>query len=123
MSGAVSGALGATAGQNVVRGRLHELGLRGPPTGPRPSTLAHPAQLTRRQQEVLELMAEGLSNAEIAGRLYRATKTVDHHVSAVLSTLGVHSREEAAALAQDRGWLGGRSSPAGTRHGEGSPPE
>jgi DNA-binding NarL/FixJ family response regulator len=48
---------------------------------------------------VLTLLAQGLRNAQIAKRLFLSTKTVDHHVSAVLTKLGLASREEAVAVA------------------------
>lgn len=48
---------------------------------------------------MLPLLAEGLRNAEIAERLVVSPKTVDHHVSAILGTLGVRSRVEAVAEA------------------------
>jgi DNA-binding NarL/FixJ family response regulator len=51
--------------------------------------------------EVLELLAEGLSNREIASRLHLSTRTVDHHVSALLQKLGAGSRARAAALARE----------------------
>jgi DNA-binding NarL/FixJ family response regulator len=51
--------------------------------------------------EVLRLVAQGLSNAEIAARLHISPKTADHHVSAILAKLDVHSREEAATLAKN----------------------
>ena len=59
---------------------------------PRPeagATLHYPAGLTRRQVEMLALMSEGLNNGEIAERLFISKKTVEHHVSAILSKLGV----------------------------------
>jgi len=70
------------------------------PRGPRPTTRGNPFGLTARQLDILGLLAEDLTNAQIATRLYLSSKTVDHHVSAVLTKLGVHSREAAAAVAR-----------------------
>ncbi len=55
--------------------------------------------------DILALLGQGLSNAEIAGRLSISPKTVDHHVSAILAKMQVHSRLEAAALARQKHML------------------
>jgi DNA-binding CsgD family transcriptional regulator/tetratricopeptide (TPR) repeat protein len=101
--------LGAQPAATIVARRLRERGARGIPRGPRPATRANPANLTSREVEVLELVAEGLRNGEIANRLFLAEKTVDHHVSAILRKLDVRTRAQASAdavrlglVAQDR---------------------
>jgi DNA-binding CsgD family transcriptional regulator len=83
-----------------VAGRMRELGLRVP-AGPRGSTRANPAGLTARQLEVLALIADGLTNAEIAERLVVSPRTAEHHVAAVLTKLGASSRREAAQRAAE----------------------
>ena len=95
--------LGAQPVAALVRQRMQQQGMRGIPRGPRPSTRTNQAGLTTRQREVLLLMAEGLSNAEIANRLSTSLKTVDHHVSAVLAKLEVHSRAQAISTAYQLG--------------------
>jgi len=97
--------LGAGPAAEALRQRLRAAGVRGLSRGPRPSTKENPLGLTTRQMEVLALMAEGLSNAEIAERLFISPKTVDHHVSAILAKFDAHSRAEAVAQAQQRGIL------------------
>lgn len=98
--------LGAEPAAEWLRQQMRSAGIRGIPRGQRPATRAHPAGLTPRQVEVLHLLAEGLTNAGIADRLFISAKTADHHVAAILTKLGVHAREEAAALAREHGWIG-----------------
>jgi DNA-binding NarL/FixJ family response regulator len=95
--------LGAAPAAAQVRKRLRDRGVRAVPRGPRPATRALPHGLTPRQHEVLALIATGATNAQIAEKLVVSAKTVDHHVSAVLAKLGVGSRREAAAAAQELG--------------------
>ena len=88
--------LDATAVAHKVALRLRDLG-RPVPRGPRPSTRSNPRGLTEREQEIALLLAQGLSNAEIADRLVVSPKTVGHHVSAVLAKLAIRRRAEVAA--------------------------
>ena len=108
---ATATALGARPAAALVGRRLRELGVRDLPRGPRPATRGHPAGLTAREAEVLELLAEGRRNAEIAAQLVLSERTVHHHVSAVLRKLGARSRAEAVAKARE---LQNREAPAPT---------
>jgi ATP/maltotriose-dependent transcriptional regulator MalT len=89
--------VGARRSADEAAAMLRELG--GPiKPGPKRGT-----QLTRREEEVLEVLALGLSNAEIGERLFISPKTAEHHVGRILSKLGLRSRAEAAAYAARRG--------------------
>ncbi|MEZ0580704.1 AAA family ATPase [Nocardioides sp. MH1] len=93
--------LGCEPAAEKARRLLRDLTGTPSPRGPRRSTRAHPAGLTAREAEVLQLLAQGMTNAEIAERLVLSTRTVDHHVSAVLAKLGVGNRADAARRAAD----------------------
>ena len=93
-------ALGARPRAQMAARRLRELGARDVPRGPRASTRANPAGLTARELEVASLLADGLTNAAIADRLIVSAKTVDHHVSSVLTKLGVSSRRQVGDAAR-----------------------
>jgi DNA-binding CsgD family transcriptional regulator len=98
--------LGANPAGAQAIGRLRARGVHHVPAlrrGPRATTRAHPAGLTRREAEVLALVATGLRNAEIAERLYLTPKTVSHHLSAIYAKLGVETRIEAAHAASQLG--------------------
>jgi DNA-binding NarL/FixJ family response regulator len=85
--------LGAARDADAAAALLRELG-----TGGRAWPKGH-GKLTKRESEVLPLVAAGLSNADIAERLYISRRTVEHHVASILSKLGLKSRAEAAAYA------------------------
>jgi DNA-binding CsgD family transcriptional regulator len=95
--------LGAAPAADLVRRRLRASGARSVPSRPRASSSACPAGLTKRQVEILGLLEEGATNAEIARRLFISEKTAGHHVSAILAKLGVRTRGEAAAAARRLG--------------------
>src|SRR6266568_1576146 len=90
--------LGAPAVRHAVLRDRHARGL-AVPRGPRTASRANPAGLTAREAEVLQLLADGLSYAEVAERLVLSEKTVGHHVSAVLRKLGEPTRSRAVAAA------------------------
>lgn len=94
--------LRATTTADRLRAQLRELG-HDVRRGPSRTRLSNPAGLTNRQLDVVKLLAAGLTNQEIADRLYISPKTVDHHVSAILSRLGVADRGAAGAWAVAEG--------------------
>jgi DNA-binding CsgD family transcriptional regulator len=98
--------LGARPLATVVRRRLRALGVTRIPRGPRDETRVNPAGLTARQVDVLRLLSQGCTNAQIASQLVVSVRTVDSHVAAVLGKLGAASRREAAASAAELGVLG-----------------
>ncbi|MCB1997572.1 MAG: response regulator transcription factor, partial [Rhodoferax sp.] len=73
--------------------------------GPYRAAATHPWGFTAREAQVANLLADGLSNVQIADRLKRSVRTVDHHVSAILAKLAVQTRTQAVArlLAEGRG--------------------
>lgn len=82
-----------------VRHRLRSAGVRGLKRGPRASTQSHPAGLTSAEVEVLSQLGAGLRSKQIAARLHRSPRTVDHHLQAIFAKLGVATRAEAVAAA------------------------
>jgi DNA-binding CsgD family transcriptional regulator len=88
-------AAGASYERDIAAALLRNLGDESRPLA------THPVQeLTRREVEVLRLLGQGLTNAEIAGRLFISIKTAGNHVSNILMKLGLHNRSQAAALAR-----------------------
>ena len=107
---AAADALGAKALARQIR----ELGARarvdlepapsnGPPGAREPTTPGTPAGLSARERQVLELLAEGLTNRRIAKTLFITEKTVSAHVTHILEKLQVTNRSEAGAIARSHG--------------------
>lgn len=96
-------ALGTTTTAQRCRTALRERGVAPTARGRRASTRANPSGLTNRQLDVARLMARGLTNAELAQSLYISPKTADHHVSAVLTKLGLRTRREVVRRAVELG--------------------
>jgi DNA-binding CsgD family transcriptional regulator len=95
--------LGAGETASRARSELRARGVRGVRRGPRRATQENKAGLTRREMDVLLLMQQGRSNADIARQLSTAVKTIDHHVSSILAKLKASSRGEAVARARQIG--------------------
>src|SRR5207248_7453463 len=70
---------------------------------PAPASAPLPAELTAREREVLRLVADGLTNAEVAERLVVSPRTVSTHLTAIYGKLGVRSRSAAVRFALDHG--------------------
>ncbi|MEU6377118.1 AAA family ATPase [Streptomyces sp. NPDC046909] len=98
--------LGAEPRAQLLRTELRAIGVRHIPRGPLAATRENPAGLTRRQLQVMRLLAEGLTNAEIAHRLVVSVRTVDNHVRAILDKLDAPTRRHAADRATRLGLLG-----------------
>ena len=95
--------IGAVAVADKVRLALRASGVASVPARRRRSTLTNPGGLTHRQVEVLRLMDNGLTNTEMATRLYLSARTVDHHVAAILTKLDVDNRRQAVRRGRDLG--------------------
>jgi DNA-binding NarL/FixJ family response regulator len=101
-------------GANALTRQIRELGARArvdlepapgnePPGARKPATPATPAGLTARERQVLELLAEGLTNRRIATSLFITEKTVSVHVTHILEKLQVTNRSQAGAIARSHG--------------------
>jgi DNA-binding NarL/FixJ family response regulator len=126
---ALAGIVGDDRAAREALAALHRLGARGAARaftrereargaraarGPRRSTLSNPAGLTRREQEVLEQLATGATNPEIASALHLSERTVAHHVSAILGKLNVSNRHLAIERARTEGLIASpKDRPAG----------
>jgi DNA-binding CsgD family transcriptional regulator len=94
--------MGATATIAKAQAIMRDRGVKAIPRGRRAATRADRFGLTGREREVLSLIGDGMTNADIAARLFLAEKTVDNHVSNVLQKMGVDSRRAAAAKAAEQ---------------------
>jgi DNA-binding CsgD family transcriptional regulator len=92
--------LGASPASRALRKQFRANGIRGVPRGVRATTQSNQYGLTKREAEVLSLLSRGMRNSAIARALFVSHKTVDHHVSSILSKLGVPSRGEAVVITQ-----------------------
>lgn len=101
--------IGATPAALLVRKTAKNLSadalLPVRPRGPYGAARAHPLGLTRRECEVLALIFEGAGNREIAARLVRSPRTVEHHVSSILAKLNAGNRMEAMLRVRNEPWL------------------
>jgi DNA-binding CsgD family transcriptional regulator/tetratricopeptide (TPR) repeat protein len=106
--------LEAKPAEEALRSRLRAAGAQGIPRGPRPATRENPFGLTARQMEVFLLLSEGMTNKEIAERLTISPRTVEQHVTAILSKLEISSRQEAIARAWELKLVDGGDAEAGS---------
>ncbi len=111
--------IGARGAASAARRLARRLGLDGKlpkaRRGPYSAARHHPLGLTRRELQVLELVAQGLGNREIAQRLVRSPRTIEHHFSAVLGKLNASSRMDVVLRLRSEPWLLSPSKIGGTR--------
>jgi DNA-binding NarL/FixJ family response regulator len=96
--------------RSAVEAELRALGVRDDPGRTRPQGFG-PGRLTAREVEVLSLVAQGLSNRDVAAALVLSEKTVARHLANIFSKLGVTSRTAAAAFAFEHGLVASAMSP------------
>lgn len=92
-------ALGARLTARRLRRALHERGVRVPRRRTA-TTRSHPAGLTSRQAEVLDLVAQGLTSHQIGDHLFISSRTVDNHIAAIVLKLDARDRQDAVAIAR-----------------------
>jgi DNA-binding CsgD family transcriptional regulator/tetratricopeptide (TPR) repeat protein len=101
--------IGSPTGSRAIRERADVLGLANilPKTkrGPYKAVKNHPLGLSAKEVEVLGLMIEGANNPEIAAKVNRSRRTIEHHVSAILGKMGVTNRLEAILRALSEPWI------------------
>jgi DNA-binding NarL/FixJ family response regulator len=100
---AIFDSLGASGRAGEIARRLRASGARDVPRRLQTTSRANPGGLTDRQLEIAALIAEHLTNQEIAERLFLSPRTVDHHVSAILAKLSVANRRHAAQRVRELG--------------------
>ena len=100
---AIFDSLGATPRAGEIARRLRASGARDLPRRLQPTSRGNPGGLTDRQLEIAALIADHLTNQEIAEQLYLSPRTVDHHVSAILGKLAVANRRHAAQRVRELG--------------------
>jgi DNA-binding CsgD family transcriptional regulator/tetratricopeptide (TPR) repeat protein len=106
---AISDEIGASAGSNAIRRRAEAVDLAHllprQKRGPYKAVRNHPLGLSAKEIEVLSLMIGGANNPEIAAKVNRSRRTIEHHVSAILAKMGVANRLEAILRTLSEPWI------------------
>ncbi len=96
---------GALAACQSLRKRFDLPEITGQPRGPYSAAKAHPYELTDKEQTVLAMLADGKCNASIAEELSRSRRTIENHVSSILSKLSCKNRLEVVLRTQSEPWI------------------